>query len=144
LSSNRLSRLAGALALGAIVAGCGVTPTIPATTTSSTSAVTSTTTAPVTTTTALPAPIATAPVVQQAPAAPPPRTTATKRTTTTTHQASSCSGGYINVDGNCVPRPTSADSAPAGATAHCKDGTYSFSQHRQGTCSHHGGVLAWL
>lgn len=29
---------------------------------------------------------------------------------------------------------------PAGATAQCADGTYSFSQHRGGTCSHHGGV----
>ena len=30
--------------------------------------------------------------------------------------------------------------APPGATAICKDGTYSFSQTRSGTCSHHGGV----
>ena len=29
---------------------------------------------------------------------------------------------------------------PAGATAQCADGTYSFSQHSRGTCSHHGGV----
>src|SRR5947207_10880315 len=34
--------------------------------------------------------------------------------------------------------------APAGATAHCNDGTYSYSQHRSGTCSHHGGVAQWL
>jgi hypothetical protein len=34
--------------------------------------------------------------------------------------------------------------APPGATARCSDGTYSFSQHRSGTCSHHGGVAAWL
>ena len=34
--------------------------------------------------------------------------------------------------------------APAGATARCRDGTYSFSQHRSGTCSHHGGVATWL
>ena len=33
---------------------------------------------------------------------------------------------------------------PAGATAQCRDGTYSFSQHRSGTCSHHGGVARWL
>lgn len=33
---------------------------------------------------------------------------------------------------------------PAGATAICRDGSYSFSQHRQGTCSHHGGVARWL
>jgi Predicted solute binding protein len=32
---------------------------------------------------------------------------------------------------------------PAGATALCRDGTYSYSKHRQGTCSHHGGVLIW-
>lgn len=62
-----------------------------------------------------------------------------------THQAVSCgSGSYVNSDGNCVPRPTKADSPPAGATARCKDGTYSSSQHRQGTCSGHGGVAAWL
>lgn len=30
------------------------------------------------------------------------------------------------------------------ATARCNDGTYSYSQHRQGTCSYHGGVRYWL
>ncbi|WP_405863554.1 DUF3761 domain-containing protein [Streptomyces sp. NBC_00005] len=34
--------------------------------------------------------------------------------------------------------------APAGATAQCSDGTYSYSAHRRGTCSHHGGVAVWL
>lgn len=34
--------------------------------------------------------------------------------------------------------------APPNATAQCKDGTYSFSAHRSGTCSHHGGVKTWL
>jgi hypothetical protein len=38
--------------------------------------------------------------------------------------------------------PTGA--APANATALCKDGTYSMSQHRSGTCSRHGGVERWL
>jgi len=33
---------------------------------------------------------------------------------------------------------------PSGATAQCRDGSYSFSKHRRGTCSHHGGVAAWL
>jgi hypothetical protein len=33
---------------------------------------------------------------------------------------------------------------PAGATAECNDGTYSFSSSRRGTCSHHGGVKRWL
>ena len=50
---------------------------------------------------------------------------------------------YINVDVNTVHSPAYAPSIPAGATAKCRDGTYSFSQHRSGTCSHHGGVLTW-
>ena len=29
-------------------------------------------------------------------------------------------------------------------TARCKDGTMSYSQHRSGTCSSHGGVAEWL
>src|SRR4051812_4545584 len=33
---------------------------------------------------------------------------------------------------------------PPGATARCNDGTYSFSQTRSGTCSHHSGVAQWL
>jgi hypothetical protein len=31
-----------------------------------------------------------------------------------------------------------------GATAKCYDGSYSYSAHRQGTCSHHHGVAEWL
>ena len=42
-----------------------------------------------------------------------------------------------------APR-TGAAAPPPGATAKCRDGTYSFSQHHSGTCSHHGGVAAWL
>lgn len=34
-------------------------------------------------------------------------------------------------------------SRPAGATALCRDGTYSYSASRSGTCSHHGGVAVW-
>jgi hypothetical protein len=30
------------------------------------------------------------------------------------------------------------------ATARCEDGTYSYSQHRSGTCSWHGGVDEWM
>lgn len=52
---------------------------------------------------------------------------------------------YTNVDGQTVHSPAySSGGVPAGATAQCADGTYSFSQHRQGTCSHHGGVVKWL
>ena len=51
---------------------------------------------------------------------------------------------YINVDGVRVPSPVFSETKPAGATARCRDGSYSFSQHRRGTCSHHGGVAEWF
>jgi hypothetical protein len=53
--------------------------------------------------------------------------------------------GYINSDGQCVPRPE-ANSHEGGlqATAQCRDGAYSYSQHRSGTCSGHGGVAQWM
>jgi hypothetical protein len=51
---------------------------------------------------------------------------------------------YVNSRGNCVHRPVQAARPPAGATAKCRDGTYSFSQSRRGTCSWHGGVATWL
>jgi hypothetical protein len=57
---------------------------------------------------------------------------------------SSDSDYYTNVDGERVSRPTRSNSVPAGASAQCADGTYSFSRHRRGTCSHHGGVAQWL
>lgn len=97
-----------------------------------------------------PSPSSTATVVPQIPS---PRTAAPAPVRTpaysppTTHQPASSSGSsdtYTNVDGNQVPRPTRAPSVPSGATAKCNDGTYSFSQHHQGTCSHHGGVAQWL
>jgi Protein of unknown function (DUF3761) len=37
-----------------------------------------------------------------------------------------------------------AGTPPPGATALCRDGTYSYSKHRSGTCSGHGGVKKWL
>lgn len=59
-----------------------------------------------------------------------------------TYAAPKCgSGYYINAYGNCVKSPSSS---PSGASARCKDGTYSYSQTRSGTCSHHGGVAEWL
>jgi hypothetical protein len=52
---------------------------------------------------------------------------------------------YTNSGGQQVHSPAySSGGVPAGATAQCGDGTYSFSQHRSGTCSHHGGVAKWL
>lgn len=53
---------------------------------------------------------------------------------------------YINKDGQTVHSPAKSKSGaiPAGASAQCRDGSYSFSRHRSGTCSHHGGVAQWL
>jgi hypothetical protein len=59
-----------------------------------------------------------------------------------------------------TPSPTAAPTPPPAATAApvqdpmaalraqgisaiCNDGSYSYSQHRSGTCSHHGGVREW-
>jgi hypothetical protein len=35
-------------------------------------------------------------------------------------------------------------SPSGGATAQCNDGTLSYSQHAEGTCSWHGGVDHWI
>jgi hypothetical protein len=51
---------------------------------------------------------------------------------------------YVNSQGDTVHSPAYSNSVPPGATAICGDGTYSFSQSRRGTCSHHGGVSQWL
>lgn len=55
-------------------------------------------------------------------------------------------GHYTNRRGETVHSPahTQKGKAPAGASAQCRDGTYSFSRSHRGTCSHHGGVAAWL
>lgn len=61
--------------------------------------------------------------------------------TTTAHTHRSY---YGNRSGHRVHTPVQALATPAGATARCGDGSYSFSEHRRGTCSHHGGVGSWL
>jgi hypothetical protein len=45
-----------------------------------------------------------------------------------------------------APRSTTkaAPSSAGDASAICNDGSLSYSQHRSGTCSHHGGVRQWL
>ena len=45
-----------------------------------------------------------------------------------------------------VGAPTQArnPNSPVGATARCKDGTYSQSKSRSGTCAGHGGVGNWI
>jgi hypothetical protein len=55
-------------------------------------------------------------------------------------------GHDTNKQGVTVHSPAHSKSGavPDGASGQCRDGTYSFSQHRSGTCSHHGGVGRWL
>ncbi len=53
-------------------------------------------------------------------------------------------GTYVNRKGETVKRPENCSAAPQGATAQCRDGSYSFSKSRSGTCSHHGGVAKSL
>lgn len=56
----------------------------------------------------------------------------------------SCAKGYYkNSQGSCTKSPSKATAWPAGASAKCRDGTYSYSASRRGTCSHHGGVATW-
>jgi len=66
-------------------------------------------------------------------------------TTSSPAEARSCAANsYVNSRGRCVHRPVRSKTVPRGASAQCRDGTYSFSQSRRGTCSYHGGVARWL
>lgn len=78
---------------------------------------------------------------QQTTTQPRPQPASTQQSTTT---GPATGRHYTNVDGKHVHSPMTAPSAPTGSTAKCGDGTYSFSQHSQGTCSHHGGVVTWM
>lgn len=78
------------------------------------------------------------------PTTPPPAVVPAPQPVTPPAPTGCTNGTYTNSSGNAVCSPEAAPTAPAGATAQCADGTYSFSQHRSGTCSHHGGVATWL
>ena len=52
---------------------------------------------------------------------------------------------YRNSNGRTVHSPAHSKNGkrPNGASAKCRDGSYSFSKHRRGTCSRHHGVANW-
>lgn len=79
--------------------------------------------------------------VQGVPAASPTKPDTPPPASRTSQSASGKS--YVNVDGVRVPSPVFSDTRPEGASARCRDGSYSFSRNRRGTCSHHGGVALW-
>ncbi|MFF7410522.1 DUF3761 domain-containing protein [Streptomyces lydicus] len=58
---------------------------------------------------------------------------------------SSANGSDSSGDGSGSSSSSAgSQQAPAGATARCNDGSFSYSAHRRGTCSHHRGVAVWL
>jgi hypothetical protein len=74
--------------------------------------------------------------IQPAPVVTPPTPTYTAPT-----QPVGCPNDmYTNGAGNEVCNPYNSPTIPSGASAKCRDGSYSFSQSRSGTCSHHDGV----
>ncbi|HTO57893.1 MAG TPA: DUF3761 domain-containing protein [Pseudomonadales bacterium] len=64
----------------------------------------------------------------------------------TTHSSSSSSSHASNSSTGHSSSTSHASSStnPKGATAKCKDGTYSHSKSKSGACSKHGGVDTWM
>ena len=75
-----------------------------------------------------------------APAATPAPAPPSDRVRSTTKASSSSSNSSNETGGSGKPE----DTDPTGAVAKCKDGMYSHSAHRTGSCSGHGGVAQWL
>jgi len=51
---------------------------------------------------------------------------------------------YVNRDGDEVHSPSCGPQHDhESPTAQCRDGSFSYSHHHSGTCSHHGGVAQW-
>jgi outer membrane biosynthesis protein TonB len=88
-----------------------------------------------------------APVAKPAPAPKPAPVAAAKPAPAakpaTASSACNESTSYVNVDGDCVHRPTNSGGS-SGATARCNDGSVSYSENHRGTCSGHKGVAQWL
>src|SRR5258708_30429354 len=85
-------------------------------------------------------------IISQTQSPPPPGTNSSATSNTKAPGKVNCTnnGTYLNSKGQTVQRPENCSRPPQGATAQCRDGSYSFSRSRRGTCSHHGGVAKWL
>lgn len=67
-------------------------------------------------------------------------TTTIKVPTTTARAPTATTTPPTTAPTTTFPPTTVASGPPAGATALCNDGTYSYSATHSGSCSHHGGV----
>lgn len=63
---------------------------------------------------------------------------------TTSRRSTAAPAASVSAPAPAIPTVRAPAGAPAGATAQCKDGTYSTSKVHTGACSHHGGVGQWL
>jgi hypothetical protein len=54
--------------------------------------------------------------------------------------ACNLAGTYENSSGHEVKDPRCLGAGSEGAHYKCRDGSFSFSEHRRGACSSHGGV----
>lgn len=73
-------------------------------------------------------------------------TTCKDGTTSTVTGRGACSkhGGVQKGAAAAAPAAAASGAAPEGATAKCKDGSYSTAKNHKGACSKHGGVSDWL
>jgi hypothetical protein len=80
---------------------------------------------------------AAAPAATPPAASTPPAGSASSQTSPATAKPSSTASSSSS-------KAAAGNTDPTGATAKCKDGTYSKSKSHSGACSHHGGVDQWL
>ena len=72
------------------------------------------------------------------------RTQGASATTTGPAMTPSTPMGRPSVSHSTTSVTRSVNNDSSGATAQCKDGSYSHSQHHSGACSRHGGVAKWM
>ena len=69
---------------------------------------------------------------------------ATTKTRTSTVAPGSMTKPAVTQTRTATTVTRSVNNDARGASAQCKDGSYSHAQHRTGACSRHGGVAKWL
>jgi hypothetical protein len=85
-----------------------------------------------------------APAATPPPSSVPPSGTMMKSTAPTAAAPTTAAPSTAASKSTAATTKSTGNTDPTGATAKCKDGTYSKSTHHSGTCSKHGGVDQWL